>query len=147
MLFDRAARDPEGLALDDGTRRRSWAELADRTTRLANWLRDEVGLRPGEHLACLLDNRAEGIELVVGAMLAGAWITPVNRHLTADEIAYVARDSGARLLFFDDAHAAVAAAAADVRVVRVGAELDAALAAASDAPVDLDGPAGGSMIY
>src|SRR5262249_20801509 len=127
MLFDRAVRDPQGLALDDGTRRRSWAELADRTTRLANSLRDQNRPRPGQHLACLLDNRAEGIEIVVGAMLAGAWITPVNWHLTADEIAYVARDSSARLLFVDDAHAAVAAAV-DARLVRVGAELDAALA-------------------
>src|SRR5215510_12910776 len=127
MLFDRAARDPEGLALDDGTRRRSWAELADRATRLANWLRGEVGLRPGDRLACLLDNRAEGIELVIGAILAGAWITPVNRHLTAGEIEYVARDSGARLLVVDDAHAALAAAAGAAPLVRAGAELDAAL--------------------
>jgi len=147
MLFDRAARDPEGLALDDGTRRRSWAELADRTTRLANWLRRDVGLRPGDHLACLLDNRAEGVELVIGAILAGVWVTPVNRHLTADEIAYVVRDSGARLLVVDDAHAPVAAAAGAAELARVGAELDAALASASDAPVDLDGPAGGNMIY
>ena len=147
MLFDRAARDPQGLALDDGTRRRSWAELADRTTRLANWLRGEVGLRPGDHLACLLDNRAEGIELVIGAILAGVWITPVNRHLTTDEIAYVARDSGARLLVVDDAHAALAAAVGAEQIVRVGEELDSALAAASDAPIDLEGPAGGNMIY
>jgi hypothetical protein len=28
-IFDRAAREPDGLALDDLTRRRSWAELVD----------------------------------------------------------------------------------------------------------------------
>jgi len=42
QLFERAARDPNGLALDDGTRRRSWAELADRTARAARFLREDA---------------------------------------------------------------------------------------------------------
>jgi acyl-CoA synthetase (AMP-forming)/AMP-acid ligase II len=147
MIFERARRDPEGLALDDGTRRLGWAELADRTTRIARWLRGERGLAPGDHVACLLDNRAEGVELVIGAILAGVWITPVNRHLTAEEIGYVVRDSAARLLVADEAHAALAREAGAPELVLAGAELDAALAAASDAPMDLDGPAGGNMIY
>ena len=52
MIFDHAARDPGGLALDDLTRRRSWAELADRTTRIARLLRGQLGLRPDDHAAC-----------------------------------------------------------------------------------------------
>jgi fatty-acyl-CoA synthase len=147
MLFDLARRDPQGLALDDGVRRRSWAELADRSTRIARWLRGEVGLAPGERVACLLGNRVEGVELVIGAILAGVWLTPINRHLLADEIAYVVSDSGARVLVVDDAHAELARTAGATRSVGVGAELDAALAAASDEPMDLDGPAGGNMIY
>jgi fatty-acyl-CoA synthase len=147
MLFDQARRDPQGLALDDGVRRRSWAELADRSTRIARWLRGEIGLAPGDHVACLLGNRAEGVELVIGAILAGVWLTPINRHLLADEIAYVVSDSGARVLVVDDAHAELARTAGAVRSVAVGAELDAALAGASDEPMDLEGPAGGNMIY
>jgi long-chain acyl-CoA synthetase len=147
MHFDEARRVPQGLALDDGVRRRSWAELADRTTRIARWLRGEIGLAPGDHAACLLDNRAEGVELVIGAILAGIWLTPINRHLRADEIAYVVRDSGARVLVVDEEHAELARAAGASRIVEVGSEFEAALAAASDEPMDLDGPAGGNMIY
>ena len=44
MIFDHAARDPDGIALDDGTRQRSWAGLVDRATRIARFLRDDVGL-------------------------------------------------------------------------------------------------------
>ncbi len=147
MLFDEARRDPQGLALDDGVRRRSWAELADRSTRIARWLRGEIGLAPGDHVACLLDNRAEGVELVIGAILAGVWLTPINRHLLADEIEYVVRDSGARVLVVDEAHAELARATGASRIVELGSELEAALAAASDEPMDLGGPAGGNMIY
>jgi len=147
MLFERAHSDPQGLALDDGARRLGWAELADRVTRIARWLREGVGLAPGEHFACLLDNRAEGVELVIGAILAGVWITPVNRHLAADEIGYVLRDSQARVLVADEAHAALARGAGAPALVLAGAELDGLLAAASDEPMPLDGPAGGNMIY
>ncbi|MGH0030317.1 MAG: AMP-binding protein [Myxococcota bacterium] len=135
------------MALDDGTRRRSWAELDDRVRRLARLLREDLGLRPGDHAAALLHNRVECLELMHAAIRAGVWLTPVNWHLTPDEVSYVVRDSRARVLFADDAHADVAASCDPGTRVRVGDELDALLAEASDAPMDPQGPAGGSMIY
>ncbi len=39
MIQDRARRNPQGLSLNGDVRRRSRAELADRTTRIARWLR------------------------------------------------------------------------------------------------------------
>jgi long-chain acyl-CoA synthetase len=86
---------------------------------------------------------------VLAAIHAGVWMTPVNWHLTADEVAYVVRDSGARVLFTDPEHEPTARAAAPpgVTVIVAGAELDAALAASRDEPMPLAGPAGGNMIY
>jgi long-chain acyl-CoA synthetase len=92
------------VALDDGTRRRSSAELADRVARWARLLREGLGLEPGEHAALLIGNRAEAVEAVLAAIHAGVWMTPVNWHLTAEEVAYVVRDSGARVLFTDPEH-------------------------------------------
>ena len=150
------------LALDDGTRRRSRAELADRVSRWARLLREGLGLAPGAHAALLIGNRAEAIEGVLAAIHAGVWMTPINWHLTEDEIAYVLRDSGARVLFTDPEHEDVARRAAskarsepqasgargrDVTVIVAGDELDAALAVARDEPMPLEGPAGGNMIY
>ena len=146
-IFDRARMDPEGLALDDGTRRRSWAALADRSTRLARFLREEAGLAPDDHAAILMGNRVEYAEIVLGAILAGVWLTPVNGHLARDEVAYIVRDSGAKLLFTDEAHAEVARAAGAPAVLPVGDPLEGALACASDAPMDLAGPPGATMIY
>ena len=146
-----APADPGACAVDDGSQRRSWAELADRSVRIAHFLRDDAGVRPDEHIAVLMDNRVEYVELILGAILAGVWVTPVNWHLQSEEIAYVLRDSGARLLFGDEANAGTAQRAlderADVPLILAGAPLDAIAASASDAPLDPDGPAGGNMIY
>ena len=104
---DLARTDPDGLALDDGVRRRSWGELADRTARLANWI-GELGARPGDHVAVWMGNRVECVELMLAGIQAGVWVTPINWHLTRDEIAYVVADSGARVLFADERYAPVA---------------------------------------
>ncbi len=146
-LFERAARDPRGLALDDGTRRRDWAELADRVARGARLLREDAGLAPGDRIAVLMESRAEAVELVLAAVCAGVWLVPVNWHLAADEVAHVLADSGARLVFTDERFDALAREAGAPRAARAGAELERALAGASDAPPDLAGPPGGTMIY
>jgi long-chain acyl-CoA synthetase len=137
------------VALDDGTRRRSLAELADRVARQARLLREGLGLAPGDHAALLIGNRAEAVEGVLAAIHAGVWMTPINWHLTDAEIAYVLRDSGARALFTDPEHEATARAAASESTVVIvaGAELERALAASRDEPMPLEGPAGGNMIY
>ncbi len=152
MLPGLPARDPEALALDDLERRRSWSELADCSVRVARFLREDAGLRPDDHVAILMENRVEIVELILGGILAGVWVTPINWHLLPEEIAYVVGDSGARVLFSSDhfaetAAAAVADAGRGTEILLAGAALDRALASASDAPMDLDGPAGGNMIY
>ena len=147
MLHAELARtNPNGLALDDGVRRRTWSELADRTTRLANWI-EALGARPGDHVAVWMGNRAECVELMIAGIQAGVWLTPINWHLTRDEIAYVIGDSGARVLFTDEAYAALARELFAGPVVVAGEELEAGLRAASDAPKRPDAPAGGPMIY
>ena len=147
MLLGKAATDPNGLAVDDLTRQRTWAELAERSTRIAHLLVDSFGLRPDDHAALLMGNRVEGIELMLGAILAGIWLVPINHHLQAEEIAYIVADSGARVLFTDEEHEATARQSQAPQVLRVGEELDSALAAVANEPMPLSGPAGAAMIY
>jgi long-chain acyl-CoA synthetase len=151
VLLDVVAARPDDLALDDLTRRRTWAEELDRATRVGHLLRDEAGIAVGGHAAMLVGNRVEFVELALGALLGGAWITPVNWHLTPDEVAFVLEDSGSRVLFVDPDHEAVGRAAAaqvgGVPVIVVGDELDGLLADSGDGPFPLDGPPGGTMVY
>lgn len=146
-IFERAARDPDGLALDDLTRRRTWAELVDRSTRIAHLLRDDLGLGADDHAAVLMESRVEFLELTLGAVLAGIWLTPINWHLGLGEVAYIVEDSGARVLFSDSRFENTARRAGAAEVIPVGEALDRALAGASDEPISRDGPAGGNMIY
>ncbi len=158
MIAELARTQPNALALTDGTRARSWSELQQRVTRWARLLRSRFGLAPDDHAALLIGNRVEGVEGILAAIHAGIWMTPINWHLTAEEIAYVARDSEARVLFVDPEFAETArtalalarkadAHAALPTVVALGDELERALASASDEPMPLAGPAGGNMIY
>ena len=158
MIAELAETRPNALALTDGARSRSWSELHDRVTRWARLLRERFGLAPDDHAALLIGNRVEGVEGVLAAIHAGVWMTPINWHLTAEEIAYVVRDSTASVLFVDPAFAETARRARAMAletdphaalptVVVLGDELERAIAGASDSPMPLAGPAGGNMIY
>jgi long-chain acyl-CoA synthetase len=151
---DRVRSEPDALALDDGTRTRSWGELDLRVRRMARFLREELGIPAGGHAATLAHNRVECIEWMHAAIRAGIWLTPINWHLQGPEIAHVVRDSGAAVVFADAAHAELARAAgasvrapAGARVLELGDALDRDIANASDAPMDPSGPSGGPMIY
>lgn len=146
--FELAHEDPDGIAVDDFTRTRSWAQLLDRCTRTARFLREDAGLAPDDHVAILMENRVEIVELIVGGIMAGVWVTPINWHLAPDEIAYVVADSGARVIFSDAHYGATAREiAGHSRVIEAGEEWDTLLAGASNEPMDLAGPSGGNMIY
>jgi long-chain acyl-CoA synthetase len=146
-LLELTDAEPDAPALDDLARRRTRRELLDRAQRAVALLR-AAGVGPDDHVAVLAGNRVEVIELALAALVAGAWCTPVNRHLTADEVRYVLTDSGSRVLFVDDAHEELAAVAgAGCRVVRIGPELDAELASLDPVPVDRSARPGGNMFY
>ncbi|WP_041939722.1 MULTISPECIES: acyl-CoA synthetase [Frankia] len=73
----------------------TYGELEDASSRLARRLH-EVGLRRGDHLALLTDNDPRAFEVFWAALRSGLYITAVNRHLVADEVAYIIDDCGAR---------------------------------------------------
>ena len=49
----------------------------------------------------MLPNRPEFLEVAWGCQLSGLYYTPVNTHLTFDEVAYIVDDSEARAVFID----------------------------------------------
>ena len=112
--FWRAARaEPERIALVDPEGREVRAgELAAAANRIVHGLRAR-GVRPGDVVASALGNGAPLLEVMPAAFQAGWHYTPVNPHLTAGEIAYLLRDSGAKAFFADATSAAASRAAAD----------------------------------
>ena len=84
---------------------------------------------------------------------SGVWLTAVNWHLTAAEVAYIVEDSGSTILFTDPEHEANARAAVALvprRRPRGGGRSRARRdrhRAGSTEPFPLDGPGGGTMLY
>src|SRR5215470_12402917 len=108
-----AQKDPEHLALveSDGRRLHN-GELLAAANRLVHGLRD-LGLRQGDCIATCLPNRAAMIQTYLAAAQAGWYLTPINHHLTAGEIAYIVGDCEAKAFIGDERFAAACRGAAD----------------------------------
>ncbi|MFE3757984.1 acyl-CoA synthetase [Nocardia tengchongensis] len=89
----------------------TYQELDYNSAALASALHG-LGLRKGDGVAVLADNAAEVFEIYWATMQSGLYITPVNRNLAANEVAYIVEDCDAKVLF---ASAALAGLAAKVR--------------------------------
>ena len=88
---------PERAALVFGEQERTHAALHERAQRLATVLA-QAGVRRGDRVALLLHNGLEFPESLLACHVLGAVAVPVNFRLAADEIAYVLRDAGAKVL-------------------------------------------------
>jgi len=117
---ERAARRwPQQIALVDGARRRTYAELDARASRLAGALL-RLGLRPGERVAVVQENCIEYVEAVIAIARAGGALVPLLGALTAAEHAFMVSDAEARFalaLHSETAGRARAAAARSEAVV------------------------------
>jgi long-chain acyl-CoA synthetase len=89
----------------------TYAELDENSARLASALH-ALGLREGDVIALLSDNTAEAFEVFWAAVRSGLYVTPINWHLTPDEVDYILADSGAQALFVSAAVGELAAAVA-----------------------------------
>ncbi|GAA1826570.1 long-chain fatty acid--CoA ligase [Pseudonocardia ailaonensis] len=114
---------PGREAIIDGDAVTTWAELDERTNRLAAGLR-ERGVGKGDRVGLIAPNCREYLEIVIAGFKLGAVTVPLNHRLTAGELGYIVRHSGCRLLVAHGAYAAAAAQALDESdggdVARVG---------------------------
>jgi len=112
-FWERARQNPDWIAVveADGTEHRA-GDLLARANQITHGLR-ALGLRPGDGFASVLPNGAAALEVYLAALQAGWYLTPVNWHFTAPEMAYILRDCEAKALFVHERFAAVATAAAD----------------------------------
>ena len=108
-----AERSPEALALVTPEGREMKAgELLAETNRIVHGLR-ALGLARGDCFATVLPNGMEVIALELAALQGGFYITPINHHLTAPEIAYIAGDCEAKALFVHERFGQACKTAAD----------------------------------
>lgn len=90
----------------------TYQQLNDRSNQLAQLLWSE-GLRRGDHIAVMMENNARYFEVYWAATRSGLYLTPVSRHLTAEEAGYIIDDCDARALVVSAAVGDVAAQLVD----------------------------------
>jgi long-chain acyl-CoA synthetase len=89
---------PEKEALIYGPHRITYGELEHRTNQVANGLRTS-GIGVGDHVAVLVKNDHRFVETLLGALRAGASVTPTTTRAHYSTLVHILRDSAAKILF------------------------------------------------
>ncbi len=151
-----AATDPARPAIvmvGDG-RTVTYGALEKSANQTAHFLRS-LGLGTGETVAMFMDNMPEYYQLAWAAQRAGLYFSCISTKLTAGEIAYILRDSGAKALFVSPGLAGPgleAAREAGVPAFAVGGAIaglerfEGLVAGFPDTPI-ADESAGADMLY
>lgn len=148
--FDVMARGNDNPALwivDDlanGGTRYSFAQMSERSSRMANFLRAE-GVGRGDRLLLMLPNRVELWDVMLAAMKLGAVVLPATTQLSPDDVRERVEAGGARYVVVDAAELAkFDTLDADVKRIAVGASregwVDLSRACEASAAFEPDGP-------
>ena len=89
--------EPQSIALHDDARSVPYGELAGEVARFAAAL-SALGVGPQERVAVYLDKRIETVVASFGAPAQGAVFVPVNPLLKPEQVGYILRDCGVRVL-------------------------------------------------
>ncbi|MGH8934733.1 MAG: amino acid adenylation domain-containing protein [Acidimicrobiia bacterium] len=88
-----AARHPDQVAVADGARRMTYAELDTQANRLAHLLH-QLGISPGDRVGLCLEKSLEAVVGIYGILKAGAAYVPLDPRAPAPRLGYIAADCG-----------------------------------------------------
>lgn len=81
----RATPDRPAIVMASSGETVTYAQLEERSIRFARALRSR-GLRPGDHIAILMENNRPFLEICWAAQRSGLYYTAINRHFRAGEV-------------------------------------------------------------
>lgn len=149
----RARPDHPAIIMAESGATTTYGEMDAYANRFAQLLRAR-GIGKDGHIALLLENGPDYLQIVWGSQRAGTMVVPVSTRLTGPEICYILKDAGADLLItsraFDEIVAAIRQDCPDMPVLVIGGsgeeDLAAALAGQSADPIPDQAP-GQYMVY
>jgi len=132
VVRENAASRPDAVAIGHRDRAVTYAELDERSNRLAQALL-AAGAGPGSRIGHLDRSAPEVVELLIAVSKIGAVAVPLNWRLATPELIAILADAGAPVLIVGATFAEIAAAVAagvahHVEVIEVGDEYEAWLA-------------------
>lgn len=133
----------------------TYAQLEERSLRLANWFR-QSGLKRGDVVALLSDNDVRVFDVYWATQRAGLYLTSINYRLRTDEVEYILQNSGAKAIVVGRGGAEVAGMLGPIETLQHRIAFDAGvlghaaleelIATASAARPELE-PRGADMLY
>lgn len=123
------ARDPGAIAIVDGDLRLTYRAWLGKIGAVVAAF-DRLGLKPGDHLVSVLQNRFEAATLHWACQFAGIVITPINWRSKADEIDFALENAEAKALVFEAVSAEAvqgAARASSLLTIAVGVAAEGAV--------------------
>ncbi len=78
----------------------TYRALDERANRCAHALIDSCGIRPGDRVGILAENRVEFVDAFFAAAKCGAILVPLSARMTARELEAIIRDSGICCLLY-----------------------------------------------
>ncbi len=100
-IIERSRLYASRTAIIDATGTYTYADLLQQATRIAEAIAGKAGARPGPVLF-LIPSGFSYVAVQWGIWLAGSIAVPVHTAHPAEEIAYLAQDTGARLMICDE---------------------------------------------
>jgi len=91
---------PDKVAVIHGSRHYSYRQFEERVNRLASALR-KAGLKKHDRVAFICPNIPAMLEAHYGVPLAGGILVAINIRLSSDEVGYILKHSGSKVLFVD----------------------------------------------
>ena len=148
LLVVQVGRTPDRIAVEDASRRHTYAQFNARVNRAVHALAAH-GIVRGDRVAILSENRTEYVELLFAAAKLGAILTTLNWRLKPREVQAAILVATPKLIVVSERHAALLHAIEHgaERVFRLGNEWEDKLAAASSRePPALAEPEDGLML-
>lgn len=94
-------RHGDRTGFHDGAYHATFAEHGDRVLRLADSMRRQLGMEPGERFAVMSVNNHQYLELYHAGFLGAGVVNPLNLRLAGNELQYILADSGTTVAFVD----------------------------------------------
>ncbi|SDN00009.1 amino acid adenylation domain-containing protein [Lentzea albidocapillata subsp. violacea] len=101
LLDAHVRRSSSALAVSDGTRRMTYAELSEHSDRFAGWLR-RMGLRPGDRVVARAEPTVDFVVALHAVLRSGMTLVPVHPAHTGHELEAVVADADPALVLIGD---------------------------------------------
>ena len=91
-------KTPDNIAIVYEATKLSYRELNERANRLANYLRQTHDIKPDDLIALCLDRSEQMLIAILGVLKAGGAYVPMDPSYPDDRIAYLLRDTNAKVV-------------------------------------------------